>query len=47
MQWVQKEGKKLEARKETLKEEIKILEMDELYTYIKKIKWDKNMDRSR
>ena len=38
MQWVQKEGKKLEAQKQTLKEEIKILEMDELYTYIKKIK---------
>ena len=36
MQWVQKAGRELENQKETLKEEIKILEMDELYTYIKK-----------
>ena len=33
-----KAGKELEPQKETLKEEIKILEMDELYTYIKKDK---------
>lgn len=36
VQWVQKAGRELEKRKETLREEIKILEMDELYTYIKK-----------
>ena len=36
MQWVQKAGRELENQKEILKEEIKILEMDELYTYIKK-----------
>ena len=36
MQWVKKAVKELEFRKETLKEEIKILEMDELYKYIKK-----------
>ena len=36
MQWVQKAGRELENQKEALKEEIKILEMDELYTYIKK-----------
>ena len=36
MQLVKKAGRELENQKETLKEEIKILEMDELYTYIKK-----------
>ena len=36
MKWVKKEGKALESQLETLKEEINILEMDELYTYIKK-----------
>ena len=36
MQWVKKAGKELEKQKEVLKEEIKILEMDDLYTYIKK-----------
>ena len=32
MQWVQKAGRELESQKETLKEEVKILEMDELYS---------------
>lgn len=31
MQWVKKAGKELESQKGTLREEIKILEMDELY----------------
>lgn len=46
MQWVKKEGQILESQKKTPKEAIKILEMDELYTYIKKIRKNKNMDGS-
>ena len=36
IQWIKKEAKKVEKMAEEKKEEIQILEMDELYTYIKK-----------
>ena len=36
--WIKKEAKKIESSKVEAKKEIQILEMDELYTYIKKIK---------
>ena len=46
MQWVKKAGRELEKQKETLKEEIKILEMDESYIY-KKDQQNKSMDGSK
>ena len=36
IQWIKKEAKKVEKIAQEKKEEIQILEMDELYTYIKK-----------
>ena len=36
--WIKKAAKELEKQGKELKEEIPVLEMDELYTYIKKIK---------
>ena len=36
--WIKKEAKKIWSSKVEAKKEIQILEMDELYTYIKKIK---------
>ena len=36
--WIKKEAKKIGSSKVEAKKEIQILEMDELYTYIKKIK---------
>lgn len=35
--WIRKEAKRIESTKIKVKKEIQILEMDELYTYIKKI----------
>ena len=36
--WIKKSAKEVEKQGKELKEKIPVLEMDELYTYIKKIK---------
>jgi len=44
---VKKTGGELENQKETLEEQVKVLEMDELYTYIKKDQQNKSMDSGK